>query len=58
MTVTEEPPLPRHEEVLPLVQSLELDRPAKQQHKVPWLRRVQSQLRKITPELVAIALGT
>lgn len=56
MTVVDEAPHLCDEEVLPLVQSLQLDRPGRQ-HRHPLLKRIRLQLRSISPELIAIALG-
>jgi hypothetical protein len=64
MTILEQGSHMPDEEVLPLMQRLQLDssssssRPGRQQqHKQPLRRRIRLQMQRVTPELVAIALG-
>jgi aspartate/glutamate racemase len=63
MTKVEQGPHTSDEEALPLMHSLQLDsRPIRQQQQQqqqqqPLLQRVRQQLRQVSPELVAIALG-
>lgn len=62
MTLVEEAHSLKQEEVLPLIGALELDisspsKAAKDHVKRPLLQRIRQQLRHVTPELVAIALG-